>query len=535
VPGVTTVSRSGGVARLIGVFGLLAIVLVFALVAASSANAAAVPNELIVGFTDDTSRAESAAIVEDTDASIERRLPGGSAVVAVESGASLAEVADELEADGNVRYASPNFTVHASAVSSDPFVNNGSAWGLTRIHALNAWPVADGTGAVVAVLDGGVNASNPDIAPVLWTNAAEIPGNRIDDDNHGFNDDVNGADWVERDGNPNDTGGHGTHVAGTVAAAAGNNFGASGVAPGAKVMPLRFLDANGSGTVADAIAAVEYAIVKRADVINASWGGPDMSPPLRDAFARAGAAGITVVAAAGNDGLSNETSPTYPAAFNLSNLIAVAASDRSDRLAGFSNYGSSVDVAAPGVEIVSTEGAGIGFMSGTSMAAPHVAAVAALARSFRPGLSPNTVVASIEAGVRKSAALTGKVKTGGVVDAAGTLNALGAGIAITDRGAAPKDFKLRKPGKKVKIRGKRGKVRFSWSASRDSDLIGYDVIVNGKVRAQVRGTHARIKVPAGKLKWSVVAIDAEGNTTTAMRSSSSNGRISVLNTKKKKR
>ena len=145
------------------------------------------------------------------------------------------------------------------------------------------------------------------------------------------------------------------------------------------------------------------------------------------------------------------------------------------------------------------------------------------------------MIASIEAGVRKSVALTGKVKTGGVVDAAGTLNALGAGIAITDRGEAPKQFKLRKPGKKVKIRGKRGKVRFSWSKSRDTDLIGYDVIVNGKVRAQVRGTHARIKVPAGKLKWSVVAIDAQGNATKATKSAKSNGRISVLNTKKKKR
>ncbi|MGH2959907.1 MAG: S8 family peptidase, partial [Solirubrobacterales bacterium] len=534
----STVSRSSGPARLLGAFGLLAAVLISMLAVASSAHAAvdttAASQQLIVGFTNGTSRSESASIINDTDASIERRLPGGSAVVTVDAGASVTGVANELEADGNVRYASPNFTVHASAVSSDPFVTDGSAWGLGRVHALNAWPVADGTGAVVAVLDGGVDATNPDIGPALWTNTTEIPGNRVDDDNNGFIDDVHGADWVERDGNPSDPGGHGTHVAGTIAAVAGNNFGASGVAPGAKLMPLRFLDANGSGTVSDAIAAVEYAIVNRADVINASWGGPDMSPPLRDAFARAGAAGITVVAAAGNDGLSNETSPTYPAAFNLPNLIAVAASDRSDRLAEFSNYGNSVDVAAPGVDILSTEGAGVGFMSGTSMAAPHVAAVAALARSFRPGLSPNFVIASIEDGVRKNTSLAGKVRTGGVVDAAGTLNALGAGITITDRGTAPKDFKLRKPGKKVKIRGKRGKVRFSWSASRDTDLIGYDVIVNGKVRAQVKGTHVRIKVPAGKLKWSVVAIDAEGNTTTAMRSASSNGRISVLNSKKKR-
>jgi subtilisin family serine protease len=509
---------------------------------ASAASAApdisAAPRQLIVGFERGTSRSESASIIAElnesgTDASIDRRIPGGAAVITVDPGASVTGVADELEADGSVRYASPNFTVHASAIASDPQTIDGSAWGLIRVHAANAWDAADGAGAVVAVLDGGVNAANPDLASALWTNAAEIAGNGVDDDNNGFIDDVNGADWVERDGNPNDTGGHGSHVAGTIAAAAGNDFATSGVAPGAKVMPLRFLDGNGAGTVADAIAGVDYAIAHHADVINASWGGPDFSPPLRDALARAGAAGITVVAAAGNDGLSNDSSPTYPAAFNLPNLISVAASDRRDHLASFSNYGSTVDVAAPGVEILSTEGAGAGYMSGTSMAAPHVAGIAALARSFRPGLSPALVIAAVETGARKNASLTGKVKTGGVADATGTLNALGAGITLAEAGTAPGDFKLRKPGKHVKIRGKRGVVRFSWSTASDQDLIGYDVIVNGKVRAQVKGTHARIKVPAGKLKWSVVAIDAEGNTTTATKSTKSNGRISVLSVKKR--
>jgi subtilisin family serine protease len=518
---------------------VLAAVLISMLSMASAASAStdtsAASSQLIVGFTNDTSRSESAAIVNDTDASIDRRLPGGSALITVDPGASLDGVADELESDDSVRYASPNFTVHATAIASDPLIMDGSEWGLLRIHAPSAWEAADGTGAVVAVLDGGVNAANPDLAGALWTNTAEIPGNGLDDDNNGFVDDVNGADWVERDGNPNDTGGHGSHVAGTVAAQAGNNFAGSGVAPGAKVMPLRFLDGNGAGTVADAIAGIDYAIAHHADVINASWGGPDFSPPLRDAFARAGAAGITIVAAAGNDGVSNDAAPTYPAAFNLPNLISVAASDRRDKLASFSNYGSSIDVAAPGVEIVSTEGATTGYMSGTSMAAPHVAAIAALARGFRPGLSPQYVIGAIEAGVRKNATLSGKVRTGGVADAAGTLNALGAGIAISDAGASPGDFKLRRPGKNVKIHGKRGKVRFSWSKASDDDLIGYDLIVNGKVRAQVKGTHFRLKVPAGKLKWSVVAIDAEGNTTTARASAKSSGRISVLNTKKKQK
>lgn len=516
--------------------------LISCLAVASASRAAddttAAPSQLIVGFESGTTRSEQSSIVTElnqsgTNASIERRLPGGSALINVGPGQNIEGVADQLESDDAVRYASPNYTVTASAEANDPLLADGSAWGILRVHAPAAWDAADGSGTVVAVLDGGVSSSNPDLAGRFWTNTAEIPGNHLDDDNDGFVDDVNGADWVDRDGTPNDTGGHGTHVAGTIAGAAGNGFAASGVAPGARLMPLRFLDGNGSGTVADAIAAIDYAIAHHADVINASWGGPDFSPPLRDAFARAGAAGITVVAAAGNDGASNDTAPTYPAAFNLPNLISVAASDRRDRLADFSNYGSSVDVAAPGTEIVSTEGSGIGWMSGTSMAAPHVAGIAALVRSYDPSLSPSAVKAAVVLGARTSSALTGKIKSGAVADAAGALNSIGAAVAIAEQGAAPGDFKLRSPGKKVRINGRKGWVRFSWSKSSDTDLIGYDVIVNGKVRAQVKSTHARIKVPAGKWKWSVVAIDAEGNTTTATRSSKSSGRIAVLSRKKR--
>ncbi|MFT4050434.1 MAG: S8 family peptidase [Solirubrobacterales bacterium] len=511
---------------------VLAVVLATSATARAASDTNAAPRQLIVGFDSDTSRAESATIVQGTDASIDRRLSSGVAVVDVDPDANVAGVANELESDENVRYASPNYVVHATATASDPQVSDGTLWGLLRIHAPAAWDAADGTGTIVAVLDGGVNTANADIAPSLWTNTAEIPGNGVDDDNDGFIDDVNGADWVDRDGIPNDTGGHGTHVAGTIAAAADNNFGGAGVAPGAKIMPLRFLDGQGSGTIADAIAAVEFAIAHHADVINASWGGPDRSLPLRDAFARAGAAGITIVAAAGNDGVSNDRTPTFPAAFNLPNLIAVAASDKLDNLASFSNFGSSVQVAAPGVSIVSTQGAGTASMSGTSMAAPHVAGIAALLRSYNKNFTPVNVIDAITGGVRKSDSLLGRVSSGGVADAAGALSAAGAIVAGGSYGAAPGSFKLKHPGKKVRIRGRRGIVRFSWSRSKDTDLKGYELIVGGKIRATVKSTHARIKVPAGSYKWSVIALDAQGNSTAATRTSTSNGKISVLSSRR---
>lgn len=542
VHGVSTVSLDGQLVRA-GKRVLAAVCVLASLLAvASSASAAsdtnAAPRQLIVGFAGDTTRSESTAVVNDTDASIARRLPGGSLVVNVDPGASVADVAGDLDANQNVRYATPNYIVHATSAGLDPLLANGNMWGILRVHAPAAWKTTDGSGAVVAVLDGGINFANSDIAPSLWSNPREVPGNGIDDDANGFVDDVSGADWVDRDGTPNDTGGHGTHVAGTIAAAAGNDVGGAGVAPGARIMALRFLNGQGAGTIADAVAAVGYAIANGADVINASWGGPDRSPALRDAFARAGAAGITVVTAAGNDGNSNDSSPIYPAAFNLPNLIAVAASDQSDRLAPFSNYGSGVAVAAPGAGIVSTLGNGVGSMSGTSMATPHVAGIAALLRASNRSLSPANVIAAITAGAAKSQALTGKVTSGGIADAAG---ALAAASKITPesapsnaKGSAPGAFKLRKPGRRVRIKGRRGVVRFTWSKSRDTDLVGYKVIVGGKVRAQVKGTHARIRVPAGKMRWSVIAFDAEGNSTKARRSSSSNGRIAVFNSSRRR-
>lgn len=510
-------------------FSLSAAVLLLFSVNIAAAASEAVPGELIVGFKSGTSAAKGRAIVDSrTDADVEQRLPGGDVVVDVGSPADVAATAATLLRDPRVEYAEPNYLVRSNMLTNDPFIQDGSFWGTARVRAPQAWPVNRGAGAVVAVVDSGITLSNADLFPNVWMNANEIADNGLDDDLNGFVDDVYGADWVDRDGNPNDEAGHGTHVAGTIAAVADNGVGGAGVAPGAKVMPLRFLDRNGAGNVGDAISAIEYAVTNGADVVNASWGGTAYSAPLEAAIRRAGEAGVVVVAAAGNDGNSNDAAATYPAAMNIPNLISVAATDRNDRLAHFSNYGrNTTHVAAPGAEILSTLGDGFGYYSGTSMAAPHVAGIVALLRSRDQSVSAEAVVNGITIGARKNPNLTYRVKSSGVADIVGAYRALGYSTDGFDLGTVPSDFRLKGPGKKVKIKGRTGKVKFAWTRSVDDDLQGYEVVINGKVRATVKGTTAKINLPAGKkIRWTVIAVDNSGNTRQAT-SNRKTGKISI--------
>jgi subtilisin family serine protease len=200
-----------------------------------------------------------------------------------------------------------------------------------------------------------VDVNHPDLQSNIWTNTGETPGNGIDDDGNGYIDDVNGWDFYVNDNDPRDAHGHGTHVAGTIAAVGNNGIGITGVSWSAKIMALRFLDAWGSGTTADAISAIEYASAMGADIINNSWGNSTYTPsePLKEAIE---ASGALVVCAAGNSGWNNDTLiPHYPSSYQSANIIAVAASDQDDDPAYFSNYGPfSVHVAAPGTNIYST-------------------------------------------------------------------------------------------------------------------------------------------------------------------------------------
>lgn len=264
----------------------------------------------------------------------------------------------------------------------------GLLWGMrdpadfgSGIAAEKAWAVTTGSDRiVVGVIDTGVAWDHPDLASNIWTNEDEIPGNGVDDDNNGFIDDIRGWDFYGNDANPTDTSsGHGTHVAGTIAAIGDNGTGVSGVAWKAQVMPIRFLGPWG-GSYSDAIDSVDYATQNGARITNNSWGGGSYSFLLRAAIGRALSQDRLFVAAAGNDGFNADSRPMYPAAYSLSNIVSVAATDVNDALAYFSNYGAtSVDLAAPGVSIYSTFlRGGYQSLSGTSMASPHVAGAAVL-------------------------------------------------------------------------------------------------------------------------------------------------------------
>jgi subtilisin family serine protease len=274
--------------------------------------------------------------------------------------------------DPDVEYVEPNYYRYATATTPvDTFFTR--LWGLHNtgqnvngttgtvgadIDAREAWDTTTGSiNVVVAVIDSGVDYDHPDLAANIWINVAEQTGTQgVDDDGNGKVDDIRGWDFLDDDNNPMDNDDHGTHVAGTIAAEGDNNTGITGVTWTAKVMVLRFLDGFGFGSVADEIEAIDYAIDKGANIINASYGSNFFSNAERDAVDRARQAGILFVAAAGNGGSNNDSIPYYPSSYNLDNIIAVAASDQNDSRASFSNYGAtSVDVAAPGTNTYSSK------------------------------------------------------------------------------------------------------------------------------------------------------------------------------------
>ena len=316
----------------------------------------------------------------------------------------------------------PDFTKLYALNNTGQTVNGVNGTADADMDVLEAWDATYGSASViVAVIDTGVDWTHPDLADNIAINSGEIPGNGIDDDNNGFIDDVRGWDFYANDNNPMDEHYHGTHVAGTIAARRDNAVGVAGVAPQVKILPLRFLGADGSGSDSDAIEAIAYANLRGIRLTNNSWGGGVGSQSVQ-AVIEAGASvpngGSVFLAAAGNDG---RTTPMYPAAYPSANILCVAASDSSDVIATFSNRDDGtgwVDVAAPGVNIYSTStGNSYRFLNGTSMATPNVAGVAALIVSIVPDLSAANIISWIKNTVDTKPGLTNKVTTGGRVNA----------------------------------------------------------------------------------------------------------------------
>ena len=309
---------------------------------------------------------------------------------------------EALASDPQVEYAEPNYIAQAveqaprahkledlgQALSpaavpppNDPLL--AEQWGLWKINAASAWDVVTGTPAlVIGVVDSGIDLTHPDLASQVWRNPGEIPGNGVDDDNDGYVDDVNGWNFVAESSDVSDDSGHGTQVAGVMAAATNNGQGIAGLCWNCRVMPVKVMQ-GGIANYSDIAAGVAYAADKGARVINLSLGGYADSHALRDAITAAVAQGAVVVGGAGND---NASAPFYPAAYG--NVLAVAGTTDADGKAAFSNYGPWVDVSAPGVNIRTTfMGGDWGSASGTSLAAPFASGLAGLIRSRWPDWS----------------------------------------------------------------------------------------------------------------------------------------------------
>jgi subtilisin family serine protease len=367
-----------------------------------------VPHEVLVKFRPPVAGPSIASLEQAADIDVTEGV-GGAGVVRLHSRTrDVASLINELSSNPDVAYVEPNFIVHAIAIPNDP--RFGDLWGLQNIgqtvggvtgvpgadiSAVPAWEVSTGSSAnIVTVVDTGIDYNHPDLAANVWSaptgftitlNGSVVPPLTITcaAGTHGFNAITNSCD-------PMDDNNHGTHVSGTIGAVGNNGLGVVGVNWRASIMGAKFLNSAGSGSLANAIKAIEFAIKAKeffdpggaanVRVLSNSWAGGGFSQSLLDEINRANTFNMLFVAAAGNNGTNNDSTPTYPATYNAPNVVSVAATNNRDERASFSNFGATtVHLGAPGVNVLSTIRNGMyAFFNGTSMAAPHVSGAAAL-------------------------------------------------------------------------------------------------------------------------------------------------------------
>ncbi len=331
-----------------------------------------------------------------------RRLSGIGMQLWKVSGDTTINIIEQLNKNNSIEYAEPNFLIKLE--TSHNYYDG-------KVNTIESWQnIENSKDTVIAVIDTGVDYTHTDLAANMWRNEGEIPNNGKDDDGNGYIDDVYGYDFHNNDGDPFDDNYHGTHIAGTVAS----------VNPNAKIMALKFLDAEGIGTLSNVIKAINYAAKMGAKVSNNSWACADCkSQALYDSIKAAGEKGHLFVVAAGNMPFDNDTGiGYYPTSYDLDNIIAVAATDENDDLAEFSGYGAStVDLGAPGVNIYSTvPGNSYKYLDGTSMASPYVAGAVSLMLSKCPDLESNVLKQVMMKTVDPRASLDGKTVTGGSIN-----------------------------------------------------------------------------------------------------------------------
>lgn len=386
---------------------------------------------IVVGFNQGVTALETAALRTQFNAQLRHRFTLVNAEVwGVPPTADLPALLGQVAALSAVRYAEPSWVVTATIIPNDPRFSE--LYGMQKISAPLAWDTAvgDDNPVVIATIDTGVNYNHEDLRGNMWTNPGEIPGNGVDDDNNGWVDDVYGIrcqnNGSDRSGNPMDDHNHGSHCSGTHSGHGNNAVGVAGVMWRARIMGAKFLNSGGSGYISDGAVCLEYTIKMGARLSNNSWGGGGYSQTFADLLEVGRRSNYFFVCAAGNHGGNNDGGSYYPCCYPHDNVMGVAASDQSDNKASFSGYGTRfVEVAAPGVSVLSCMISGYGTMSGTSMATPHAAGAAGLLWSFNPELTYQEVMQILMDTSDKLPQWNGVVAANGRINVAQALTRVG--------------------------------------------------------------------------------------------------------------